>query len=366
MTANHHHMKFIFSFVLFVLVVPVCPGISREEALAPNFNQLMQSYAALPIDYQQRHKEKLDAYLTLFTTTNDIAWNAEWANFIKKMGPEFIPCRPAVLEAMVVAETYQACYPSPELRIEKIASALFSEIPTNAIVFIHHDVFESILRIEQQASGLRNDVIVINSARIMDASYMKIVADRYPSLAGLGPSAFSTVFAEAKKQKTAGNKEFESLQVINGIVTMNGYDIICSSALLMAKEISKSNPTRPTLIMPAVRDFWKPVPAWDSLTPIGLFCCWDGTMTAKSPSDVIASWMQFIDAVAPLNQPLQVRLSNATGKAINAAGFVHKDNGDGQTASALFQLCGNRMKCLRMVPGEAIRIDENGQMVEVE
>jgi hypothetical protein len=365
MSANHSKMKFILSFIFFVLSSFSCIGISREEALAPHLNQLMKCYAALPADYQQRHKEELDTYLTLFTTTNDIAWNAEWGTFIKNMGPEFLPCRPAVTEAMVVAETYQACYPSPESRIANIASVLFSEIPTNAIVFIHHDIFESILRIEQQASGMRNDVVLLNSARVMDAAYLQIAADRYPALAGLGSSTIGRVFEIAKNRKRAGDKEFENLQIINGTVAANGYDAICSLSLLLAQEIAKKNPARPALIMPSVREFWVPVPAWNSLTARGLFCGWEDLETGCSPADVTASWARLMVAAAPLNLPLQVRLSNTIGKTVNAAGFVQQADGDDQTASALFQRWGNRLKSLRIVKGEDIRIDENGQMIEV-
>lgn len=359
-------MKIMLSLILSALSILTSFGISREEALVPHIEQVMKSYEILPAEYQQMHLKELESYLALFTTSNDIRWNSKWDSFIKNMGKEFSSCRPAVIEAMVIAEAYQACFPEPESRISTIASVLFSEIPTNAIVFIHQDVFEGILRIEQQASGLRKDAVIINSGRIMDASYIKIVSDRYPSLAGLDPSTLKGVFEEARKQKNSGNKEFANLQIVNGIIKLNGHDIVCSASLLMAKAISKANPSRPALILPAVREFWKPISAWNSLTPSGIFCYWNSAMAIKPPSDTVSSWAHLLDAVAPLNQPLQVRLSNATGKTINAAGFVHKFHGDDQSAKALFQLCGTRMKSLRMVDGASISMDENGTMVELE
>jgi hypothetical protein len=356
-------MKTKIIFLIITISTIQCFGASRKEALAPHIDLVMKRFSDLPEEYQETHQQTLEQYLNLFTSSNDIQWNSEWGSFIETMGKEFAPLKADVIEAMLIAEAYQACYPNPESRISDIASSLFSEIPTNSIVFIHQDLFETILRIEQQTSDRRKDVIVINSARILDNTYRPILATRYPSLAGLDGTLITRVFDEARKLKEAGNEEFESLQVINGKVTMNGYDMIASGALLMAKEISKSNPSRPVVFLPAVREFWKPVPAWNTLQVNGIFCTWSDTPDTKG-SNSFSSWSQFIDTVAPANSPLQARLSNSLGRVVNAHAFICKSNGDDNSAKKIFGYCGERMKNVRMVKGENITIDKSGKMVE--
>jgi hypothetical protein len=356
-------MKTTLIFLTIAISAFQCIGATREKALAPHISYLMKNFSELPAEYQRTHKQTLEQYLNLFTSSNDITWNTEWESFLESMGQEFAPYKADVLEAMVVAETYQACYPDPQIRIPQIASVLFDQISKNALVFVHQDVFSSILQIEQQASGKREDVVIINSARIMDSSYQKILASRYPSLMGLDKSAIERVFDEAKKQKLAGNREFKGLEIIDGKVRVHGYDIMCSLSLIMMKEISKSNPSRPAVILPSVREFWKPIQAWNTLNPNGIFCVWDED-SASAISNPSSNWIEFINTVAPINSPLQVRLSNSLGKIVNAHAFVCKTNGNEELAKELFNSCGKRMKSVRIVKGESITIDKSGKMVE--
>src|ERR1022692_4920982 len=113
-----------------------CHAVSREEALKPQLDRVWSLWKKLPADYQERKEQTLEDYLSLFTTTNGFTWNRQCTAFLNSMGPEFVPLRADLIEAMKVAEAYEAGFPNPEERLPGVADVIFERVPNSALLFV--------------------------------------------------------------------------------------------------------------------------------------------------------------------------------------------------------------------------------------
>jgi hypothetical protein len=347
-----------------LLAVPaVSHAQSRAEALKPHLDRVWNRWADLPAQYRKQNKPTLERYLGLFTTGNGFTWNREWADFARSMGPEFAPFYADVVEAMKVAEAIEAGFPDPDDKLPQIAQAIFGHTPTNALLFVHNDVFETILLLQQQ-NGTRPDILLINSSRLMDQSYMKVVLDRYPQELTFKPTDISkTVFNTALRRKEQGDADFQDLRVVDGKVHADGIQLVNSLAVLMMQEISRSLPQKPAAFLPSLHKP-EPVHAWRHLHSAGMFFAWQKPSRTSSPSEIIAEWQSLLDSAAPAGSPVHGEMANAIGQSVHAAAGIFDANGKKDVADNLFRIWDQRVKSVTMVSGRDIVIDEHGKMVQ--
>lgn len=337
-----------------------CYAESREQALKPHINKVWDHWSDFPAEYKRLHQATLKSYLDLFTTSNGYTWNREWQRFTSEMGPEFQPLYSDVIETMKVAEAFETCFPNAEQKIDNIAGVIFNNTPTNALLFIHNDVLETILFIKQQ-TGFRDDVLIINSSRMMDNSYMKIVQGRYPEHLMFSVTNLSQqVFDIAEQRKLEGDAEFKGLQCIDGKINAKGVQLLNSLALLMMKEVSKTMPDRPVSFLPSLHTR-EPVVAWHSLKNNGLFFTWKDVSTSRN---VMQDWETLLDASAPSGSSVHVEMANAVGQSIYAAADILNAQGEQEVSDKLLKKWSQRAMSVTMVSGKDIIINKENKMVQ--
>ena len=258
------HGLLITAAISVLFAAPIfAENISRAEILQPDIDRLWKNFETLPKDYQSEHRDILANYLKLFTTTNDIAWNDAWMPFVKSMGEEFQSSMAYSIEVMKIAEAHVAGYPQPEVKIPAIADHIFSQVPTNAILFIHEDVLESMLSIEQYRSNKRLDVALIDPGRLPEDGYMSYLKTKYPDVIKFDiKKRATTIMKEAIAEKEKGNPEFFSLAVVGERVTVPNVDAVLSIALLHMKSIAADNNDRPSVLLPSTENMGRPMVAY--------------------------------------------------------------------------------------------------------
>lgn len=277
------------------------------------------------------------------------------------MGLEFQPLYADVIEAMKVAEAFEACFPNPEQKIKGIAGTIFNSTPPNTILFIHDDVLEGILLVNQQA-GVRPDIVIINAARIMDRSYMQIVLDRYAKELNFGdPELSKNVFKMAEQRKAERDTLFQNLQGEGEQIKAEGPQLLSALSLLMMQEIGREAPNRPALFFPS-RWTREPIEAWSSLSNRGIFFTWE--KLGNSSDNTIAEWEGLLDALAPAGSPVHVAMANAIRQSVYAAVDILNAQGEKEVSDKLLGLWNQRSKSIIMISGKDIEITKEKKMVQ--
>jgi len=356
------HHNFLTLAAILLATPTLCHSQTRAEALKPHLDRVWNRWAELPSPYRKQHRSTLAQYLGHFTTSNGSMWNHGWTGFTRSMGPEFAPFYADVVEAMKVAEAYESSFPDPKEKLPKIADALFENIPTNALFFVHNDVFETILLLRQE-KGKRGDVLLVNSSRLMYPSYIQILLDRYPMDFQFKQGEISKAVINAALQfKDEGNAEFRDLHVVNGKVRSGGLQLATSLSFIMIQEISRSVSVRPVVFMPSLQKPG-PVQAWRSLHGSGMFFTWKKP-SANTARDPISEWQTLLDAVAPVGESLHGGMANAFGQSVHAAVGIADAQRRKQFSDRLLRMWGQRTKDVTMVSSRNIVIDEEGKMVQ--
>jgi hypothetical protein len=277
------------------------------------------------------------------------------------MGSDFRPFYADVIEAMKVAEAYEAAFPYPQEKLQEVADAILASTPTNALLFVHNDVFETILLLQQQKGG-RGDILLVNSSRLMDQSYVQIILDRYPGDLRFEPTEMSKrVFAVARERKDRGDVEFRDLRVEGEIVHADGVQVVNSLILLMMQDIGRCVVDRPVLFLPSLHTP-EPVDAWRSLENVGLFFRW-GEPSARPGSDPIAEWQSLLDAAAPAGALLHNEMAEACAQSLYAAIGIFAAQGQKDVAGRLLGMWDQRGRTVVVVQGKEIVIGKDGKMV---
>ena len=355
-------MKALLLTGLTLLVISTsCYAQSRTQALKPHINRIWNHWSNLPAEYKKQHRVTLENYLALFTKSNGYTWNREWSQFSSSMGSIFQPLYSDVIEAMKVAEAFEACFPNPEQKIENIAETIFKYTPANAVLFIHNDVLETILLIRQQA-GVRPDVLIINSSRIMDRSYMQIILDRYAEeLAFEETELLKNVFNIASQRKAVGDAEFQGLKGKGERFSAEGPQLLNALSFLMMQEIGKKIPNRPVMFLPSCSSY-EPICAWRNLGNTGIFFTWK--KTSISSENIMIEWENLLDAAAPSGSPVHEEMANAIGQSIYTAADILNTQGQKDVSEKLLEVWGQRVKSIAMVLGRDIKISKEKKMVQ--
>ena len=345
----------------FVLLSIFAQAASREQALKPRLDRIWSLWKELPPEYQRQKRGALESYLSLFVKTNGAAWNERWPAFANDMGAEFHPLQADVIEAMKISEGYEACYPNPEDRIQQIGDFIFARTPTNALLFVHHDLFETILTLRQR-EGVRKDVIVLNSSRIADSAYLEAAlaysgAKRSTNLLGSGQRAMQ----KAIDKKLSGDSEFRELKIVGGKAAVYGIQLMDSLSRLTMAEIASDFPGRAALFLPAVRED-ATVAAWKTMSNSGMFLA-VSAKAVPSMTNTHADWKGLIDLAAPAGKPLHAEMKKAISQSIDAIAGVLVENGQKEIAERLQRSWNERLKNADLIDSREIRINEKGRMI---
>jgi hypothetical protein len=343
-----------------IFVSPILSSAAtRDQALKATEDVLWSRWSRLPADYQKQKRQVLEQYLTSLSNTNAMAFNDQWESFVTTMGPTFAPLRPGVIEAMKVAEAFEAGFPSPEQRLPAIADALLNRIPTNAIFFTEADLFETVVVLRQQENR-RRDVLVFNSTRILDPDYLQIALDRAGQRAG--PQAkdlVKTVMQEVMRRRQANDENFRDLEISDGQLRASGFLLLTSMGKLMMKELFAAFPGRPAVLLPTLRD-GVPISCWTNLDTAGLLFVVEGRAGGKR--DALTEWQSLINAAAPPSQALHTAMAKVIKNSIEASAAIFEAHGLAELSRNLHRYWENRMQQIELVRSQDIRIDATGHM----
>ena len=335
---------------------------SREPALKPHLDRLWSRWKDLPPEYQRQKRLALENYLALFTSTNGAAWNDQWTVFTTKMGPEFTPLYADVIESMKIAEVYEAGFPNPDEKLPRVADAIFLGVPSNALLFIQNDVFETALTLRQQ-DGKRKDVLVLNSSRVMDQSYLDIaLGGAYPALKLGLTNLTKRVFEEALRKKQNGDPEFQGVEIAGGKFHADGIKLITSLSLLMMREISGTMPDRAALFLPSLPDGGS-FANWTTLTNTGVFFVVAPGNSLPERS-LLSDWDAILEPAAPFGRQLHSEMANAIGQSMRATVAILTAQGQIEAPRKLRNLWAERLKGVKVIDSKEIRINVEGKMVQ--
>ncbi len=353
-----------FLAIAMIAATAPCLAQTRAEALRPHLDRIRARWANLPAEYQARHRAMLDRYLGEFETANGFTWNRAWPAFARSMGPQFPPFYADVFEAMKVAEAFEAGFPDPAKRLPGIAGAILGQVPTNALLFVHNDILETVLLLQQQ-SGTRRDVLLFNSSRLMDPSYLTVALDRCSKDLAVRPSEISkAVAAAALRRRDQGDSEFAEVHVKDDrVVRAAGVQLVDALGLLAMREIAGFAPRRPALILPSRRQP-EPVQAWSALHRSGLLFTWQSPSQDGPPDDIVQLWQPLIDAAAPAGATVHGEMVNALGLTVMAAADILTARDRKAEADPLLRMWENRRKGLAIVASQDILIDPRGAMLQ--
>ncbi len=278
------------------------------------------------------------------------------------MGPQFTPLYADVIETMKIAEVYEAGFPNPEVKLPGVADAIFQAVPNNALLFVQNDVLETALTLRQQ-DGKRKDVLVLNSSRMMDQSYLQIaLGGTHPALTLGLTNLNKRVFEEALRKKQNGDAEFQSLEVSGSQFHADGIKLIGSLSRLMIREISGTMPEQTALLLPSLPDSGS-VAGWTALTNNGVFFVLQPGHSMPKRG-VLSDWETVLEQAAPLGQPLHSEMANAIGQSMRATVAILIAQGQTEVADKLRNLWTERLKVVEVIPSKDIRITKEGNMVQ--
>jgi hypothetical protein len=326
-----------------------------------HLDRLWSRWKDLPPEYQRQKRQTLEDYLALFTSTNGAAWNDQWTIFTTKMGPEFAPFYADVIETMKIAEVYEAGFPNPDEKLPRVADAILQGVPSNALLFIQNDVFETALTLRQQ-DGKRKDVLVLNSSRVMDQSYLGIaLSGAHPTLKLSLTNLTKRVIEEALRKKNNGDAEFQGLQIAGEKFHADGIQLITSMSLLMMREISSTMPDRAALFLPSLPDGGS-FASWTTLTNNSLFFVLAPGHPLPERS-LLSDWEAIFEPAAPLGCPLHSEMAVAIGQSMRATVAILTAQGQTEAPDKLRNLWAERLKGVKVINSKDIRITKEGKMV---
>jgi hypothetical protein len=341
------------SMGLLVIANSQATGQTLSDALKPHLEIIRDGMQAMPPEYRQKHTAELERYLGLLSTANGVTCNRELHGLVKSMGPDFNPLWAAVTEALKVTEAYEAALPDPEKKLPKIAQAVLAGIPTNTVLFINCDVLETTVLIQQQA-GLRQDVILLNSARILDKNYLKIILARYPKRLSFDPvNILKKTIEEVIDRKKAGDQLFKDVQIVNDKASFQGIALVYAVGVVLMHKIVDTVPDRPVLFMPALYHI-KSVAMWQDMHGFGIFFTWKKPK-AKKPNSTLANWKDLIDAAVPEGGAVHTEMANAIQRSLQAAYQILAIQENTRQARALYYLWSQRRNTIKLVSGSSIK-----------
>jgi hypothetical protein len=297
---------------------------------------LWSQWKNLPEIYRKEKRQALEKFLSVFTTTNATAWNSSWETLNATMGPDFQPLHTAYIEIEKVAEAYEAGFPEPEQKLPAIADIILERVPTNALLFTQTDLFETFLRLRLQ-EGRRRDVLVLNSSRIMDTSYLDLALKSQGKATARAPEEMGQrVFQEAIKRKQAGDAEFSGLEISGGVVHADGAQILNSLSRLLMKELYAAMPERPVILIPASRP-GDATAGFVAMTNASLLFGTGPNGTANGQG-LVDGWRKLLEVAAPESKPLHVELAQTINDSIEAAAAVLRSRNQNEAADKLLLL----------------------------